>query len=75
MCAATPAVFMPSAAPTPYTVVTTLPCFERQRNGWSAITCPPPNRPPSRSMPAGSAVMIGSVDSGQSIVRPTTTAS
>jgi len=49
--------------------------LDAQRAGLSATATCGPARPPSRFIPRGSMVSIGSVDSGQSIVRPTTTAS
>ena len=47
----------------------------RPAGGFSFTTTSDPARPPSRFMPRGKTVRTGSVDSGQSMVRPTTTAS
>jgi len=55
--------------------VTRLPYLDVQRAGLSGTATCGPARPPSRLIPRGSKVRIGWVDSGQSIVRPTTTAS
>src|SRR6266496_1059349 len=55
-------------------VVTKLPYFDVHLAGLSLTTTSVPTWPPSRFMPRGRTVRIGSVDSGQSIVRATTTA-
>src|SRR5579863_9254060 len=49
--------------------------FDVHLAGFSATTRAGPPRPPSRLMPRGNAVSIGSVDSGQSMVRVASTAS
>jgi len=59
----------------PYIVVAMLPYFDVHFARLSATATAPPMRPPSRLMPRGNIVMMGSVDSGQSMVRPATTAS
>jgi hypothetical protein len=54
----------------PYIVVAMLPYFDVHFARLSATATAPPMRPPSRLMPRGNIVMMGSVDSGQSMVRP-----
>src|SRR5215469_299429 len=51
-----------------------LPYLEVQTSGFSCTTSLGPRRPPWRTMPRGKTVIIGMVDSGQSIERPTSTA-
>src|SRR6185312_5085913 len=53
----------------------TLPYFEVHFAGLSLTISSVPTRPPSWADPRGKTVSVGSVDSGQSIVRLLTTAS
>ena len=45
-----------------------------QRSGFSLTTVPPAAAPPSRRRPRGNATISGSVDAGQSMLRPVNTA-
>ena len=56
-------------------VVTRLAYVLTQVSGFSAMATWLPTMPPCRSAPRGKTVSTGSVDSGQSMVRPTTAAS